>query len=348
MIKNKDFIDMTNRTYYLDVIRVSAIILVIALHCVSDISVGLKFYGKNSWFASIAINGLCRAGVPLFLMISGYLSLDNKDTEDIANYYKKRFSRIIPSLIIWNIIYYLFFTIYKNESFSFQTFFGRLINNGNAYHMWYVYTLLGIYLISPFLRMLVVRLRTNGLIVFFLVTIISSTIIPFINIISPVYIYLFDPLVNGYIGFYILGYILGKCTISEKYEYLIYLAGIIGYAINLTGNIIFSSHSKINLVFNYGYALPTYLIASALFVFCKYHMNNIGQTVFKKMITRISTISFGIYWIHVAILIITQKFFPNTLSPSSIIILRFTITLIISASVMTIVKKIPVINKLLM
>lgn len=339
---------VVTRTYYLDVIRVLAIILVIALHCVSDISVGLKFYGKNSWYASVAINAVCRAGVPLFLMISGYLSLDNKHTEDITGYYKKRFSRIIPSLIIWNIIYYLFFTIYKNENFSFQTFFERLINNGNSYHMWYVYTLLGIYLISPFLRMLVVRLKTNELLIFFLVTITASTIIPFINIISPFYIYLFDPLVNGYIGFYVLGYILGKCTIPKKYQYLIYLAGLIGYAITITGNIMFSSNSKIDLIFNYGYALPTYLMAIALFVFCKHHMNNLRHIALKKIITHISTISFGMYWIHVGILTITQNYFPNTLSPSSIIILRFIITLIISASIMSVVKKVPVINKLLM
>ena len=345
MINNKG---LTDRTYYIDVIRVLAIFLVIALHSVSDIIVGIRFYGKNSWYASIAINVICRAGVPLFLMISGYLSLDNEHTADVTNYYKKRFTRIIPSLIIWNIIYYLFFIIYKNEGFSFQTFFERLINNGNAYHMWYVYTLLGIYLISPFLRILVDKLKTNELIIFFLVTIIASTIIPFINIISPYYIYLFDPLVNGYIGFYVLGYILGKFTIPKMYQYLIYLAGIIGYAINITGNIMFSSNSHINLVFNYGYALPTYLMASALFVFCKYNLSKSGHIASKKIITHISSISFGIYWIHAGVMTVTQDYFPNTLSPTSVVILRFILTLIISASIMTLVKKIPVLNKLLM
>lgn len=347
MIKTSD-LAVKRKVYYLDVARVLAIILVIAIHCISDVSSNSIYYGKNSWFASIAITGLCRAASPLFLMIGGYLSLNSERTEDLKYYYKKRFSRIIPALIIWNIFYYIFYLIYNGGVFSFQAFFAGLLNRGNAYHMWFIYTMIGIYLITPFLRKLVANLSTNELLIFFLLTIIAPSIIPFINIVTPLYINFFDPLVNGFISFYILGYILGKHTIPKKYRYIIYVMGIVGYATNLIGNITHSSSSGINLIFNYGHSFPTYFIASALFVFCKYRMENIKEGALKKLIAHVSSISFGVYWVHAAIILIIERLLPNTLAPLSIVVIKFTVTLAASVGIMTIVNKIPVINKFLM
>lgn len=66
---------------YLDLLRGVSILFVILLHALSYYLHDAFFYGSKSWYIFLWFNGFVRTGVPLFLMISGYLHL----TSDLAN-----------------------------------------------------------------------------------------------------------------------------------------------------------------------------------------------------------------------------------------------------------------------
>ena len=112
---------------------------------------------------------LVRPCVPLFVMLTGVLSLPTKNS--MESFYKKRIPRVLFPFLIWSVIYYLtpWFTgllgmdssvVYKlfswaeNDSQSFTDGFANVIRipytfNFIACHMWYIYMLIGLYLYLP-------------------------------------------------------------------------------------------------------------------------------------------------------------------------------------------------------
>lgn len=57
---------------------------------------------------------------------------------------------------------------------------------------------------------------------------LCTTLRPFVDTVLPVYIFMFEPLFNGHIGFFLLGYILGKTDIKSRAIPLFALMGLVG------------------------------------------------------------------------------------------------------------------------
>ncbi|MDR1065291.1 MAG: hypothetical protein LBL25_02880, partial [Oscillospiraceae bacterium] len=143
-----------------------------------------------------------------------------------------------------------------------------------------------------------------------------TTVVPFLNITASASVYLFDPLLNGYIGYYLLGYMLGKYELSVNLRAFIYVCGIAGFAVGFIGNIISSANGAGDLIFNMGYSLPSYLVAAALFVLVKYGSGNrlIGKAA--PVLTPMADASFGVYWIHALVLRLAVGLPPLSRSPA--------------------------------
>ena len=75
--------------------------------------------------------------------------------------------------------------------------------------MWFVYTMMGIYLAAPFLKRITDACTGRQLSLLLLLIIFPTSIRPLLNTVLPVYIYLFDPILEGYLGFFLMGYLLG-------------------------------------------------------------------------------------------------------------------------------------------
>jgi peptidoglycan/LPS O-acetylase OafA/YrhL len=103
------------------------------------------------------------------------------------------------------------------------------------------------------------------------------------------------------------------------------------------------------LPFNYAYSITTYFVSAALFVFCKYHLCDIKRTGFRNIITRVSAISFGIYWVHIAVLdLLVPRLLPVSMNPALGVMAKFILTVAISIFVMLPIKKVPKINRFVM
>lgn len=121
--------------------------MVVALHSITPYISDAAIYGKKSWYVYLFINAVTRGGVSLFLMISGYLMLNDDASRDFSVFYRKRLSRILIPLCIWNVIYYVFYCVFNGAPFKLTELAAKSIDCGTAYHFWYVYTLFGIYLV---------------------------------------------------------------------------------------------------------------------------------------------------------------------------------------------------------
>ena len=340
---------MEKRIPYLDFLRCLAICFVVVLHSIASTLVNPECYQCNTWYLCILIDPFDRTGVPLFFMISGYLLLSRSNTERIWNFYRHNIPKLVIPLTVWSFIYYAGEVVCGQHPIEVNQFLSRFLNQGVSYHMWFIYTLMGIYLLCPFLKRMVDHCTAKQLVVLLVVILFPTTLRPILNQVLPVSIYLFDPMMEGLIGYFLLGYLLGRAELGKKPRILIYLSGIVGYAACLLGNLAQASPEGISLPMNGGYMLNHYLLASGLFVFfCtffKIHDNKTDKL--SNLLEKASNLTFGVYWIHVLILdALTASFHWNS-SLFSLLALQTSLTLLLSFLFSAIISAIPTLRRIL-
>ncbi len=329
---------------YLHVLRIFAAVLVILLHCISPFYSDLRYFETRTWWICGFLNCLTRTAVPMFFMMSGYLLLKHPKTLDIIPFYKKRLPRLLIPLAVWNVIYYLYF---YRANLSVSDFFKQTLVSGTAYHLWFVYSMVGFYLLLPFLKRIVDQCTHGQLWWLLLLLAFTGTIRPFFNTVTPVYIYFFDALANGYLPYFLLGYLLGNGNPSRPKRMLIYGGGLIGVFLCVFGNWYASSPDGLSLIANGGYQLNHMLCASAVFVLFR-------QLPWEKckLLVRLapawSKRTYGIYYIHVLVLELCVSYLPADMSPMTLILLRFFAVTAISFLAVLLIDKIKPLAKLLM
>ena len=159
-----------NKILNLDFARLIAAILIVAIHI-------FPFYTINTTLDFIFTHVICRIGVPLFLMITGYFVIP-KALKNI-NVLKKYTINIIKIYLLC-ILLYLPINIYAGYEFSIANILKDIFIEGAFYHLWYFPALiLGIWI----LYFLVKNFKTN-------VVFIISIILYLIGLFGDSYYYL--------------------------------------------------------------------------------------------------------------------------------------------------------------
>ena len=135
------------REIWLDWLRVTALFLVMLTHSCEPFYLG----GEGSLILTRAdaiwvavLNSLPRAAVALFVFASAYLQFPLHYST--GEFFRKRARRILPPFLFWTVIYALVW------GQPVQNLKDLLLNfNYAAGHLWFVYMLIGLYLIMPLL-----------------------------------------------------------------------------------------------------------------------------------------------------------------------------------------------------
>jgi len=291
-----------DRVGYLDILRSAAICFVVFLHAISSYVTDDALYGSATWIVCIVLNEFCRMGVPLFFMISGFLLLGSSKEETALGFYNKRLPKLIIPLIVWNVIYYLL--PISPGGYSLSEFFARFFNNGTSYHMWYIYSMIGIYLIAPFLKKLLINCSAGEAVLLLGVLTWNTTLQPMLNTVTPFYFNLTGSQSAGYLGYFLLGYIVGRYNFSKKWRYAVYALGAVGAFLGIYGNIAMSSREGLHLISNSGFTINHYLAVGALFCFAKYNFAN-AQNAVSNVFSRHS---YNIFWVHALVLTFANQY----------------------------------------
>lgn len=157
----------------IDRIRALAILFVLMIHStgyVESFTPDTLRYNLG-W----AIRGIVDCAVPLFVLISGYLLLPR--IEDVEKFYAKRLKRVCYPFLIFSALFFAeqiarnFFR--HDESIVPQLLQGgvKLLDNRINTFYWYVYMLIGLYILTPFLqRLLSVLSKKEHLYLFSILT----------------------------------------------------------------------------------------------------------------------------------------------------------------------------------
>ena len=337
------------RIPYLDALRCLAILLVIALHVTAPIMVSPTLAQTNTWLACMVLDPLVRVGVPLFLMISGCLMLDDPRLREITPFYKKQLPKLLIPLVVWNGIYLAVAVLTGSQPLSLSVFLQLLLGQGVKYHMWYIYMLLGIYLICPFLRRLIETCTPRQILLLFGIILFSSTLRPALNQILPFQVVLFGPMLEGLVGYVLLGWLLGRQELSRRTRLLVYLGGVAGYAVHLVGNLLYARPEQSYLPFESGYAFPHYLIAAALFVWVRTFFSCHAQALrpAQKPLRLCAQVVFGVYWVHPLVLDVITHLQPDALPLAAALVLQGVLTALLSFLFAACVSRIPLLRRLL-
>ena len=339
------------RYIYLDVLRIIAAIAVITLHVSA-----YRFYTSfpsNEWEFCNIYDSLSRWGVPIFVMISGALFLDQNKSISIKKLYKKNIFRIICALFFWSIIYQLYRT---NADTTLWVFAWGVIETPE--HLWFLKMLLGLYVEVPILRAIAKDKKTE--IYFLFIAFFTTFILPLFpkfiglynsNIISVIN-HFFDKIdlniAIGFTGYFVLGHFLHTKKLSSNIKNLFYILGILSFfcVILLTS---WLSHflNRPNVSF-YDYMSPfTLLESSAIFVFASDKLNKIPRKYIKYILS-LSKLTFGIYLVHILIKSIANDFFGlnSSICNAMISIPCLSILIFIFSGIISwILSKIPIVNR---
>lgn len=315
-----------NRNY--DIIRAIAILMVMCIHCMMPLKDSLVegSCALNIWVCEFYY-ALISAGVPMFFMLSGALLLGK--LEPWLEFYKKRLKRIIIPFVIWSVVVYslsAFVQPHRDIVFYLKDFFTLLCTKGVNAAYWFVYMLLGFYLITPLCRRLVQKLSRD----YFWVGTIGIIGLYLIGF----YLSLFFPIIKEpcrwlcYFCFYVGGYFFSQIHSPMQKQW----SSIVFISILLMGYTICS-------VFQIRYIPCTFIYAFSLFI-CLNQCSS-EKTIPNDVISVFSRNGYGIYLSHVIFcgILMRVPFFLEHVPLIVLPLIATTIVAIIEYGMMCVIEK---------
>jgi surface polysaccharide O-acyltransferase-like enzyme len=214
-------------TLPVDLIRTVAIILVILLHAAIEPNPTLDIMsprGVQLWWTSNVYDSISRTAVPLFIMLTGALLLQpNKADEPLRVFFKKRWNRIGIPVLFWGAIFFAWdFTVKGQALTAVSVLQGVLV--GPYVHFWYLYILVGLYLVTPILRVVVAHAEWRIIRYFLLIWFVGTSLISLLTLysnISPQAVWFRDSifLLTGFLGYFIFGAYVNRLRFRSSILY---------------------------------------------------------------------------------------------------------------------------------
>ena len=319
---------------WIDWLRVMAIAMVVLSHC-CDAFVGAFDSDKNQFLTGVFTGSLMRPCVPLFVMMTGVLLLPIKRETTVGDFYRKRIGRIVIPLIFWSLVlpiaFWLYFTTAGADSantmlspsdYDGATLGKRLYTwifnfNFDTVPLWYLYMLIGLYLIMPILSAWLEKAQKREVKLLLKVW-IASLFIPYIQMAAPFLgyegnwdnfgilgvcdwnVYGTFYYVSGFFGYLLAAYYLSRWPVDWSWRKTLLLcvpSFLAGYAVTSLGYVWFQE------LFPGDYA---YL--EIVWLFCGINVMLMTIPVFiivqklsarsSKLLTWLASISFGVYLCH--------------------------------------------------
>jgi surface polysaccharide O-acyltransferase-like enzyme len=307
-----------------------------------------------NWWTVSVYDAVANMGVPLFVMLSGLLLLDPaKCEEPMSVFFKKRFARIGLPMVFWTIVYFAWgHFIYGYPLTPSSIFVGLL--SGSYPHLWFMYLIIGLYLVTPILRVIVKYIDRQKFKLLLGLWVVGGFFVPFVQVFIG---YNYNPVLfvfGGWVGYYLLGAFLLKSEVRSRIIYLALFLGLVGAVIGDAIAPIFAGAKVIG--FFHGYLMFNIISASAatfLLLRAVPKSRFEGNGVANRMLHWIGQNTLPIYLIHMMILETAQAGWLGYGINSSMMIsivevpLVTAITLTVSAAIVYPLMKVPYLKRLI-
>ncbi|MBP3483324.1 MAG: acyltransferase family protein [Alistipes sp.] len=317
----------TERVVFLDYLRAFACLMVIIVHASEYFYIGSEHpvtiaAGDDLWIA--LLNSMLRAAVPLFVMTSSYLLFPVRT--DTPTFLKRRFTRVAIPFIVWLLLYAVL--PQAGAEWSSETVLANLKTlcfnfPPAAGHLWFMYMLLGLYLLMPMISSWVAGLTKRGELLFIGMWFLT-TFVPYLRY-SHEFLYgegLWNEFslfwyVSGYIGYLVIAHYIRTYIDWSWGKTLAFAvpAFAIGYAVtagwfygfaqtigaDADGMIFGTTQMLHDIEISWRFCTPNVALMS-IAIFLVFKKITYSKGIVYKVIADISRMSFGMYLMHIFVL----------------------------------------------
>ncbi len=300
----------TNRILSYDIIRIFAILAVVMLHSSAQY---VMYYlpGDSEFLFGNIFDSFSRIAVPFFIFLSGSFMLDeNREVTNLK--IKNKVLKLFFILIIWSAFYAICFS----KNFVKGFFYGH-------YHLWYLYFIIGLYLITPILR-LFVNIKNKKYIYYFIILAVIFHFLP--ATLDGIFTHHKEigkftnnfrmDFVGSLVVYYLLGWLI-KYDFTKLKKYTKYFAtAAIITAITIAALVQIKTTGKYKtygiLYSSDGFLVLMYSVCAfiALKSFAE-KFDNCKNDLIKNLIIKLSSLTFGVYLVHAAWLQLCQNYIKS-------------------------------------
>ena len=319
-----------NRTFWVDLMRIVGALLVVVIHVSGRVAGGYAVENKGEavgslgWLVSQWGDLGSSVAVPLFVMVSGALLLGRN--EETSPFYRKRFGKILVPFLAWSCIFVLCLWIagkgFKDGTpITLVSSIGAFLSGGISGHFWFMYMLISLYLVAPFLSAFVRNASKNMLTCFLILWFFAVVIFPVIDatakgtlgIVGITSDIRFEfniryESIAYWVCFFIAGYALKDVLISKR---LAIVALIFWFCFSVTGSVngyLLRNYPDSSMAFLFTF-MGTYIVPiishQVTLTLCAFlALRSLGDipalasSRFGQMISIIAPLTFGIYLCH--------------------------------------------------
>ena len=254
------------RKQFLDVLRVLATCSVVLMHVltgatdVTDASIVPEYRSLL-----LSVMDLVTWCVPIFLLISGYLFLNPERTLTYPVMIKKYCRRIALAILLFGVPYAASELVVAERTFRIRMIPEALKMTlmGHTWsHMWYLYLILFLYLITPLLKKVLRVLPVWGVVAMMAVIFLGSSVAPFLNKVLDVNSIPVLPDGGVYFLYYLCGYFFAVREVCVDKGRNVWLTAAV--AVLALGMILSSTLAGFSIQMAYYYPF-TVLLAVLLF-----------------------------------------------------------------------------------
>lgn len=302
--------------FWADRLRNLATVMVVAIHVSGSVAQGNTEYDTFFWWTGNLWDSVARPSVPLFVMLSGFLLL-GKDYE-LGYFLNRRFSRVVVPALFWMVIYSFYNFKAKGAPATIADAIRGIVEKPVHYHLWFIYLIIGLYMVYPILRPWIRTAKERDYLYFFACCILGTWVYKILWVFFGISIGVYFELFTNNCGYFVLGYYLGnkpmrgEGTIPEgriaPWPFSAAQLALIALALIIAGTGITAvgtwwASKAFGGTFHpyfYDYLTPNCAMAAAgWFLLAKWTFNRASLLDIEK---ELAAASFGIYFIHVLVM----------------------------------------------
>jgi surface polysaccharide O-acyltransferase-like enzyme len=242
--------------------------------------------------------------IPTFVMISGALLLGSKRQESAWTFYKRRVYRLAVPMLFWT-AFYLGLRVWRDhEALGLQQIITSILSGRPYAHLWYLYMIPGLYLVTPALRRFIQATSRTQRIAVIICLMVAADAYHLANVTfwgnpSSVF-FMFIP----FISYYLLGYELFFHRPRLNTAVLIGAVLLtLGYLAVLARPFLALKGQQFDTFFLGFFGPPVALTAILVFgISARRDRDEANMTWLDRFFARLSPTTLGIYVIHIVLL----------------------------------------------
>lgn len=279
----------------ISVLRIMATLCVVMIHTCNTITNNLESYPsikKYELKTLMTVNGLVNWGVPMFFMITGCLLLKDEVIITYDKCIRRYVKRILLALIVFGITFSCMEIFTETRMLNLSIFIEGVLRTlgGNSWgHLWYLYELIGIYLILPIIKTFTDNASCTEFKTALIILFIFDLCIFTLNAFSPI-IGFYLPIKGNALFYLMLGRYLDLRSVnipSKLTVIILCLSSVI-----LLGVGIIASKDICSIIAGYSSPVIALLSASIFTIILGMDFNKV------KWLWKLDRLCFGVYLIH--------------------------------------------------